>query len=157
MQIEESTGRSLGHAEPSWDKDPCLAVSYRVKGSRCFDRWTRTGTKGGSQGRPGKASSPSPMWTWSKGHWWKTQWITLTCLSPPPQVVVPPRAHRYLSFSSLAFILSMTDPRCRWHTAPGVVLQHCDEEPSSAMQRIHPRTCCHAYEWHFSHTWLEKC
>lgn len=74
---------------------PCLAVSYRVRGSRCSDRWMRTGTKGGSRGRPGKASSPSPTWTWSKGHWWKTGWITLTCLTPP-QAAVPPQAHRYL-------------------------------------------------------------
>lgn len=131
---------------------PVLAMSYRVRGSRCFDRWTRTGTKGGSQGRPGKASSLSPMWMWSNGHWWKTRWITSTCLTPPPQVVAPLRAHRYLSLSSLVFVVFMTDPQCSRHMPPRVVLQHCAQEPSSATQSIHTKVCFYAYKWHFSHT-----
>lgn len=117
-QVRQESRGCRQRPEAWWDKNVCLAVSYRVRGSRCFDRWMRTGTKGGSQGLPGKASSPSPMWMWSKGHWWKTRWITSTCLSPPPQVVVPLRVHRYLSFSSLVFTLSMTDPQCWWHAAP---------------------------------------
>jgi len=32
------------------------------------------------------------------------------------------------------------------HSLSGVVLQHCDEEPSAVMQRIHTRVCFHAYK-----------